>query len=133
MSGGAAAILLIIIFTSFFACIFGIYYLNTRLNLAMVEKGMNPKFRIPRPAPYLSLKIGLLLCGAGMGLFIAYLIDSIIFPAYKPENIPVLYFALLAIGGGAGLYLSYRIESTWWEKNKKEIFEELKMMQKKAE
>ena len=44
-----------------FAMIFGIFYLKSRENLAMIEKGMNPK--LDRPAPYKNLKWGLLLIG----------------------------------------------------------------------
>jgi hypothetical protein len=44
-------------------------------NLAMVEKGMNPKDKLNRPAPFRSLKWGLLLLGAGLGLLIAFFVD----------------------------------------------------------
>ena len=45
------------IFGGGFAMIFGIAYLKTRENLAMVEKGMNPKQQFSRPAPFKSLKL----------------------------------------------------------------------------
>ena len=67
---GAVALFLIVMFTGFFACVFGIYYLNTRQNLAMIEKGMNPKIRYNRPAPFKNLKWALLLIGAGAGLLV---------------------------------------------------------------
>ena len=70
-----AALFLIVMFVSFFACIFGIYYLTTRKNLAMIEKGMNPKEFANRPAPYKNLKWALLLIGSGVGLFLAYMLD----------------------------------------------------------
>ena len=99
----------ITLFAGGFAMIFGIVYLKTKENLAMVEKGMNPKERMHRPAPFKSLKLGLLLLGAGMGLLTAYVIDlNIGKPPY--EDHPPLYFALIAIGGGIGLILSYSIE-----------------------
>ena len=64
MHGGET---LIPILTSlgFFAMIFGIVYMKSRENLAMIEKGMNPKEYANRPAPYRNLKWGLLLIGAG--------------------------------------------------------------------
>ena len=34
------ALIFIVMFTGLFACVFGIYYLNTRQNLAMIEKGI---------------------------------------------------------------------------------------------
>src|SRR5678809_1054905 len=71
-----AALFLIVMFVSFFACIFGIYYLTTRKNLAMIEKGMNPKEFANRPAPYKNLKWALLLIGSGVGLFLAYMLDT---------------------------------------------------------
>jgi hypothetical protein len=89
------------------AMIFGIVYLFKKENLAMIEKGMNPK--VYRPAPYTSLKYGLLLMGSGMGLLLAYLID-IASPTIDGDENPAIYFALIAIFGGLGLVLSYRIE-----------------------
>jgi hypothetical protein len=40
---GAEIMVPITIFTGSFAMVFGIVYLKTRENLAMVEKGMNPR------------------------------------------------------------------------------------------
>ncbi|PWT71135.1 MAG: hypothetical protein C5B59_18735 [Bacteroidetes bacterium] len=87
------------------AMIFGIVYLMKRENLAMIEKGMNPK--IDRPVPYKNLKWGLLLVGAGLGLFLAYMLDRYVL---KDMDNPAIYFALIAIGGGCGLIGSYRVE-----------------------
>ena len=58
-------------FAGGFAMIFGIVYLRTRENMAMIEKGMNPKRYANLPAPFRSLKFGLLLAGAGIGLLLA--------------------------------------------------------------
>ncbi len=88
------------------ALIFGIIYLVKRENLAMIEKGMNPKERIPRPAPYRNLKWGLLLIGSGTGLALAYFVTQFILHVYDPA----LWFAFIAIGGGIGLVLSYKVE-----------------------
>jgi hypothetical protein len=89
------------------ALIFGIVYMRSRENLAMIEKGMNPKQFANRPAPYKSLKWGLLLMGSGVGLMLAYFITQYMLHDY--EN-PALWFALIGIGGGMGLISSYRIE-----------------------
>jgi len=89
------------------AMIFGIVYLFKKENLAMIEKGMNPKTY--RPAPYTALKYGLLLVGSGVGLLLAYLIDMASAAIDGDENASI-YFALIAIFGGLGLVLSYRIE-----------------------
>ncbi len=91
-----------------FAMIFGIVYLKSRENMAMIEKGLNPKEFANRPAPYRNLKNGLLFLGAGLGLLAAFLLDSFVLPySVEPAGI---YFALIAIGGGTGLIYSYRIE-----------------------
>jgi hypothetical protein len=89
-----------------FAMIFGVTYLKTRENMAMIEKGMNPKAYANRPAPYRSLKSGLLFLGAGLGLLIAFFLDKNI----GSNNNEAIYFALIAIGGGLGLIGSYSIE-----------------------
>jgi len=96
-----------------FAMVFGIFYLKTRENMAMIEKGMNPKQQASRPAPFKSLKLGLLLVGAGLGLLIAFILDANMNltsgRAGHDEN-PSIYFALIAMGGGLGLVTSYAIE-----------------------
>lgn len=120
---GPEALIPIVMFAGGFAMIFGIYYLKTRQNLAMIEKGMNPKEFANRPAPYKNLKWALLLIGAGIGLFLAYVLDNYVLLGNDPyrydgdRNVPV-YFALIAIGGGLGLFGSYRIEKKWWDENK---------------
>jgi hypothetical protein len=104
----------ITIFGGGFAMIFGIYYLRTRENLAMVEKGMNPRQQMNRPAPFRTLKLGLLLMGAGLGLLLAYVIEMNMINSSANfrmhESVPALYFSLIAIGGGLGLITSYVIE-----------------------
>src|ERR1044072_3652800 len=104
----AEALVPITMFAGGFAMIFGIVYLRTRQNLAMIEKGLNPKEFANRPAPYRNLKWGLLLVGAGVGLLAAFLIDTTMIPT-RIEPVAV-YFSLIAIGGGLGLVSSYRIE-----------------------
>ena len=121
----SAALMLIVMFVSFFACIFGIFYLRTRQNLSMIEKGMNPKQFISRPAPYKNLKWALLLIGAGAGLFLAYFLDNYVLYQtstsefhHNDRNVPI-YFALIAVGGGLGLFGSYKMEKKWYDDNKK--------------
>jgi len=119
----------ILIPLTFCALIFGIVYLIKRENLAMIEKGMNPKEFANRPAPYKNLKWGLLLMGAGAGLFLAYVLDTFAFQNNWTETFdgntyhhhdgnPAIYFALIAIGGGLGLFGSYKMEKKWWDENK---------------
>ena len=56
-----------------------------------------------------TLTWGLLLIGAGIGLFFAYMLDYFVFVRSTDDN-PAIYFALIDIFGGAGLFLSYHIE-----------------------
>jgi hypothetical protein len=96
-----------------FAMVFGIFYLRTRENLAMIDKNMNPKRYANLPAPFRSLKLGLLLLGAGSGLLLAYFVDNNMVGGHQPEPI---YFALIGIGGGLGLIGSYAMEKKEWER-----------------
>lgn len=89
-----------------FAMIFGIFYLRTRENMAMIEKGMNPKRYANLPAPFRSLKTGLLLLGAGVGLLLAHVIAN----SMSGRDHEAIYFSLIAIGGGLGLIGSYAVE-----------------------
>jgi hypothetical protein len=67
----------------------------------------------------------LLLIGAGIGLFTAYILDVFILgeagrPYHSDEN-PAIYFSLIAIGGGLGLLGSYKMEKKWWDENKEKL------------
>jgi Na+/proline symporter len=121
----------IVVVSGAFAMIFGIVYLKTRQNLAMIEKGMNPKEFANRPAPYKNLKWALLFIGAGIGLFLAYMLDNYVLQHnmttevingntyhHSDNGSEAIYFSLIAIGAGLGLFGSYRIEKKWWEENK---------------
>ena len=98
----------IIVPVSMFAMIFGIVYLYKRESLAMIERGMNPRAnQKPLNASYM-LRLGLMLIGAGIGLFLAYLLDRAVFISNNDNE--AIYFALIAIFGGGGSLLSYFIE-----------------------
>lgn len=118
---GPEVLVPITLFAGGFAMIFGIVYLKTRENMAMIEKGMNPKQYANRPAPFRSLKNGLLFFGAGVGLLIANLVDNNShFNRNDGENVPI-YFACIAIGGGLGLICSYLIEKKEWLTKRNEL------------
>lgn len=103
---GTEMLVAILIPLGLFAMVFGIVYMRTRENLAILEKGKDPR----SPRPYRNLKNGLLFIGCGIGLVLAYLLDETMLHRAASEDFPVLYVALTAIGGGIGLVLSYRIE-----------------------
>src|ERR1700759_4272532 len=90
----------IVICTSLFAMIFGIVYLYKRERMAMIERGMDPRRYKQQSAPYSTLKWGLLLIGAGTGLFLAYILDRTVF--ISQEDTAAIYFGLIAICGGLG-------------------------------
>lgn len=105
----------IVLFTGLFAMIFGVAYLRSRENMAMLEKGFNPRSENKAALqPYISLKIGLLLTGAGLGLFTAHMLDTVMFN--PGMNSDALYPALIGVGGGLGLIISYFIEKKQLDK-----------------
>ncbi|GAB2701195.1 hypothetical protein GCM10027037_27890 [Mucilaginibacter koreensis] len=98
-----------IIVITFFAMLFGLGYLRNRESMAMIERGMDPRRYRPQAAPYQTLKWGLLMIGAGLGLFIAFMLDRLVFGNSEHDN-AAIYFALIAVFGGLGLFISYLIE-----------------------
>jgi hypothetical protein len=106
---GAEMLIPILVPLGAFALVFGIVYLKTRENLSMIDKGMNPKTAKSSPRPYQSLKFGLFMLGAGLGLFLAYLMDIYMLADNGNDNVPI-YFGLIGIFAGLGLIASYRIE-----------------------
>jgi hypothetical protein len=77
--------------------------------MAMIERGMDPRSYKPKvqTAPYQTLKWGLLLIGAGVGLCLAYILQTSVFHDY--DN-PAMYFGLIAVFGGLGLFVSFLME-----------------------
>ena len=96
-----------------FALLFGLRYLSNKENMAMIQNGIDPKLNRAQPQPYRTLTWGLLLMGAGFGLFLAYILDNTILNyntvSHQSDN-PAIYFSLIAIFGGLGLFISYLIE-----------------------
>jgi len=103
----------IFIFITLFAAIFGIFFMRSKENMALIEKGINPRKNYGGPKPYAYMKYALLLIGAGVGLLLAYIIDLSLAQneglSMGAEN-PPIYFALIAIGGGLGLFIAYMLE-----------------------
>jgi hypothetical protein len=110
-----------IVCTSMFAMIFGIVYLSNRQKMAMIERGMDPRAYRAQPAPFKYLKWAFLLMGAGLGLFLAFIISETAFPN-NHEN-PSIYFSLIGIFGGLGLFVSYLIEKRETIDNKNNLEE----------
>jgi hypothetical protein len=110
-SNSLGVLIPILVPISMFAMVFGIVYLHKRERMAMIERGMDPRSYKPRSQTYNTLKWGMLLIGAGLGLFLAYVLDHTWFESMnRDENNPAIYFALIALFGGLGLFISFLIE-----------------------
>jgi hypothetical protein len=122
MDAGELGVLIpILVPIGMFAMIFGIVYLTKRERMAMIERGMDPRRYKPQSAPFQTLKWGLLLIGAGAGLFLAYVFDHTVFNNMRgsdDDGNVAIYFALIAIFGGLGLFLSYKMEKKENDENK---------------
>ncbi|MXV14859.1 hypothetical protein GS398_06085 [Pedobacter sp. HMF7056] len=94
--------------------IFGLRYLSNKETMAMIQNGMDPKLNKATPQPYKNLKWGLLLMGAGIGLFIAFMLDNAFYTfadsSRDNDNVFFLYVSLLSIFGGLGLFISFLME-----------------------
>lgn len=107
-----AVMIPMVVCTGMFAMIFGIFYLRNRERMAMIERGMDPRTGEYKKINHNNiLTWGLLLIGAGLGLFIAYILDNTLPFARNNDDFPAIYFSLIAIFGGAGLYLAYHIQT----------------------
>ena len=108
---------------SMFTMVFGIVYLRNRERMAMIERGMDPRLNKPKSSGHntIALTWGLLLIGAGIGLFLAYVFDHTVFNNMRgsdDDGNVAIYFALIAIFGGLGLFLSYKMEKKEGDDNK---------------
>lgn len=94
-----------------FIMVVAIRYLQSKENMSMIEKGMNPaenRHNRRQYNPSQTLKNGFLFVGAGMGLLLAVLITNIFH--LSDESNTAIFFALVAIFGGAGLLGAYLYE-----------------------
>lgn len=109
-------IVFIFLIISLTAMIFGIRYMSNKEKMAMIERGIDPgvaRARVTAPMPFLSLKLGLLLVGFGIGLLMALFITRGL--GLDDEEGVAVYFGCLSICGGFGLIISYLIERRWMD------------------
>lgn len=102
----------IVMFLSMTSTVFGIYYLRNKENMALIERGINPRESYRKFSSLTYLKYGMLFIGVGLGLLLAYIIDeSMPHKGFQvgPDRV-ALYFSLIGICGGLGLVISYFIE-----------------------
>ncbi len=106
MHSAAIAIPIVAIVGGLTMIIFLRYFENVE-RMAMISKGMNPleNQKRRRISPDNTLRTGLLLFGAGIGLLIGSILAH--FAHFHGDGIQI---SLIMIFGGAGLLLSYLIQ-----------------------
>lgn len=106
MHAAAIAIPIVAIVGGLTMIIFLRYFENVE-RMAMIEKGLNPleNQKRRRISPDNTLRIGLLLFGAGIGLMIGSMLKH--FAHFYGDGIQI---SLIMVFGGAGLLLSYLIQ-----------------------
>ena len=105
-----AIMLPIIISLGVFLMIWGIRYMENKENMAMIERGMEPRRRRRETDPSRTLKNGLLFVGAGLGLLLAILLVNTVLVNASEETQSGVFFALIAIFGGLGMLGAYFYE-----------------------
>jgi hypothetical protein len=103
-----ALLIPIIVSLGVFLMVFGIRYLQNKENMAMIAKGMEPVRESKKADPSKTLRNSLMFIGAGMGLLLALVFDSIL--QLDEDRSAGLYFALIAMFGGAGMLAAYLYE-----------------------
>ena len=106
--GIVGAFIPIILGLGAFLMVFGIRYMENKENLALIEKGMEPKRRRRHSDPSRTLKNSLMFIGAGLGLLLALIISNAA-QLQEGERAGV-FFALIAIFGGLGMFSAYMYE-----------------------
>ena len=95
---------------SIFLMVIVLRYLENRENMAMIERGMDPKankaLRKKDLDPSQTIKNGMMFVGAGIGLLLAIVTTS----TFQMEDGTGVYFALIAIFGGLGMLGAYFYE-----------------------
>lgn len=106
--GIVAVFIPIVLGLGVFLMVFGLRYLENKENMAMIERGMEPRKQRRQANPSQTLKNGLLFIGAGLGLLLAIIITNV-FNMDEDKGTGV-FFALIAIFGGLGLLGAYLYE-----------------------
>jgi hypothetical protein len=115
------ALIPIVLFISIALTLFGIFYMRNKENMALIERGINPRESYRKFGSLTYLKYGLLMIGAGVGLLVAYFIDiNMPDTGHFDSDKPALYFSLIPICGGIGLVISYFIEKKEMQKYTKQ-------------
>ncbi len=108
MQHSAPFLVPVIVSLGAFLMVFGLRYMQNKENMAMIERGIEPKRRSQQANPSQTLKNGLLFIGAGIGLLLAIIITKTF--NMEEESGAGIFFALIAIFGGLGMLSAYLYE-----------------------
>ena len=95
---------------SVFLMIIAVRYLENRENMAMIERGIDPKSNKKQKVldPSRTLKNGMMFVGAGIGLLLAIIVTRSMH--MESDEGTGIYFALIAVFGGLGMLGAYFYE-----------------------
>jgi hypothetical protein len=91
-----------------FLMVFGLRYMQNKENMAMIERGLDPRKQQRQANPTQTLKNGLLFVGAGLGLLLAIIITKTF--QMSEDSSAGIFFALISIFGGLGMLGAYLYE-----------------------
>lgn len=95
-----------------FAMIFGIVYISVtskhRQRMAMIDKGMDPSNFMEKDHPFRTLRNGMFLAAAGIGLLIGRVLEPLFQKSPEDDN-PVSYFIAIFICCGLSLIVHHFI------------------------
>jgi phosphotransferase system glucose/maltose/N-acetylglucosamine-specific IIC component len=91
-----------------FMMIWGIRYFENKENMAMIERGLEPKKARHQADPSRTLRNALMFIGAGTGLLLAIVVSNTF--DLREESAAGVFFALIAIFGGSGMLAAYLYE-----------------------
>jgi hypothetical protein len=91
-----------------FFMLWGIRSLEKKENMALIERGIDPKLSRRQADPSRTLRNSLMFIGAGLGLLLAIIITNAM--RMEDSDSTGIFFALIAIFGGFGMLSAYMYE-----------------------
>ena len=105
------ALVSIVLFISMFGILYVLINSRHRQRMAMIEKGLDLNAGSPVEV-HKPLRNGMVMAGAGLGLFLGYLMDTYM-PGYGPDgdmgDTPLPYFMMILLCSGAALIVYHII------------------------
>ena len=91
-----------------FFMLWAIRYLENKENMALIERGIDPKLRRRQADPSRTLRNSLMFIGAGLGLLLAIILTNSL--RMEDDDSVGIFFSLIAIFGGLGMLGAYLYE-----------------------